>query len=39
MLTLLNYLWYLCNCDVGLSLKEVYFGLSWQPVRAQEVRL
>lgn len=39
MLMLLNYLCYLCYCDVWLSLKEVYFGLSWQPVMAQEVRL
>ncbi len=39
MLMLLNYLCYLCYCDVWLSLKEVYFGLSWQPVKAQEVRL
>lgn len=38
MLMLLNYLCYLCYCDVWLSLKEVYFGLSWQPVKAQEVR-
>lgn len=37
MLMSLNYLCYLCYCDVWLSLKEVYFGLSWQPVKAQEV--
>lgn len=39
MLMLLNYLCYLCYCDVWLSLKEVYFGLSWHPVKAQEAWL
>lgn len=39
MLMLLNYLCYLCYCVVRLSLKEVYFGLSWQPVKAQELRV